>query len=253
VVINPNLGCGNCRFCNRGKPNLCDNLKTRNIKSNGGLSEYTAVDYRMAYRLPSSIPDEKAIFIEPLSCAVHIVQRAQIQPSETVAVFGAGVMGVLTGILLTRKGNKVYFVEKDESRRMQFSNILDYPVFLPGEIFRPDTIESVQVAIDCTGNAHAVCDALKLLQKDGRLVLSGLVREADSIHIPLIDITCKELNVQGVWLNPGTFEKAMDFVNNNPEVFNNFNTIEVKLSNIEKAFDLAQSTEYHKVIVHCTE
>lgn len=252
VVINPNLGCGECRFCKTGRPNLCDNLKTRNIKSNGGLSEYTAVDYRMAYRLPDSVPDEKAVFIEPVSCAIHIIQSARIRSSDTIVVFGAGIMGVLTGLLLNDSGNRVYFVEKDENRRRQFCEILNCPVIPPEEISGPGTIENAHIAINCTGNAHAVCGAIKLLQKNGRLILAGLVKETKGINIPLIDITCKELEVQGVWLNPNTFQKAVDFVHDNLDVFNNISTREIKLVHIKEAFQSALSAQYHKVLVQCT-
>ena len=119
IVANPNLGCGHCPYCLKNLPNLCDFLKTRPIKSNGGFSEYVALDYRMAYPVPSSIDEKLATFIEPLSCALHLVELAEMEGDKSAAIFGGGTLGILTALVIRSKGGRCLFIEPLPHRRRQ--------------------------------------------------------------------------------------------------------------------------------------
>ena len=248
VVINPNLGCGECRYCLAGRPNLCDFLKTRPIKSNGGFSEYVALDAGMVYPLPASLPDEIAPFIEPLSCALYAVQRAGIEPGERVAVFGAGIIGLLVALVLQSCECAPVVIEPDRERREGLAGLLGVPAVAPGELADPRWAGTVDVAIDCSGNVRALSQALTVLRKGGRLLMMGLV-EGGTADFPLMEVTTKELEVKGVWLNPIAFEDAVRLTTGHQSVLQALKTEAFALDDVEAAFERAASRQVHKVLV----
>lgn len=249
VVVDPNLPCRQCRFCLRGKPNLCDYLKTRPTKSNGGLAEYVAVDYRMVHSLPDVLSDALASFIEPLSCALHAANTAGVEAGQRVAVFGAGLMGCLTGVALASAGVDVVFVEPEEDRRRRIGAILNARALCPAYVDRSEGLGRIDAAIDCSGNARAVAQAMTVLPKAGRLVLAGLVATTERVALPLMQATIKELEIKGVWLNPDTFGAAIDLAVAAQDVLQRLDTEIFGLDQIQAAFDRASDRQVLKVVV----
>lgn len=249
VVINPNLGCGKCRYCRKRKPNLCDFLKSRPIKSNGGFAEYSAIDYRMVYRLPDELSDELAVFIEPLSCAIYAAKGAEVKAKEKVVIFGGGLMGLLTGLALRETEAEIIFVEPEPNRAKLISELLGAKVYSPEQIGGCDFAGDVDVAIDCSGNINAIRQAIDILRKAGRLVMSGLVMDTKEVDISLIEITTKELQIKGVWLNPDTFDEAIILTIKYKKILGKLKTQELRLENISEAFERALTTDVNKVLV----
>lgn len=209
VLIDPNLGCGECRYCRGGRPNLCDNLKTRQTKSNGGFCEFVAVDFRMAYPKPTALTGSNAVFVEPLSCAVHAVDRMGMGDQGTVAIFGAGCTGMLTGLVLRSRGLHGVFVEPREGRRETARSILGMEAVAPGDFDAQYGPQSFDFALDCSGSPQAVGQAVGCLKKGGRLCLSGISEGDGENGLHLAEITIRELELIGTWLNPASFPDAI--------------------------------------------
>ena len=250
VVINPNLGCGECEFCKINKPNLCINLKSREIKSNGGFAEYVSLDYRMCHKLPDEISDEVAPFIEPLSCGMYAVEALFAKPGENIAVFGAGIMGLLTTLVLKSKGANILIIEPSNSRRESIKNLLGISSVMTPSEFSNSKIE-LDGAIDCSGNAKAIAQSIKKLKKKGRLVLAGLVLNIDNSGISLVDVITKELDIRGVWLNPFMFKKAIKFTLENINIISSLEIEKFQLDNIDEALKKATDPNIHKILIVC--
>ena len=249
VVIDPNLGCGECDFCRAGKPNICDFLKTRHIKSNGGLAEYAALDYRMVHPLPDELPDDLAPFIEPLSCALHAANTAAAGAGDCVIVCGAGLMGFLTGVALAGCGAEVTVVEPSPVRARRITELLALPVMTPAQLDESDLPGRVNIAIDCSGSPHAVAQAVRVLRKTGRLVLGGIVMNPADADISFIDITTKELRIEGIWLNPNTFPAAVELAVASRGILEKLDTETFGLADVAAGFERAASAEAPKVLV----
>lgn len=245
VVINPNLGCGECRLCQAGRPNLCDSLKTRPLKSNGGLAEYAAVDARMAYRLPPGLPAGLAPFVEPFSCALHAVRAAAMAPSETAAILGAGAMGVLAALAAMRETPDVCIIEPREKRRDQARRATGLRTLTPADLADAEWAGRFDVIVECSGAAEAVSLAAGILRKGGRLVLTGLAAQT----IPLHDIVRKELTLQGAWLNPNTFEQAIAATRRDLDAIASLETRTFPLDAASSAFAEAAQGDAIKVLV----
>lgn len=249
VVIDPNLACGTCPFCRMGRPNLCDRLKSRRLKSNGGMAEYVALDARMVYPLPDQMPDAVATLIEPLSCALHAVGLAEATLGQYVTVFGAGQMGFLTGLILKSFGIEPLLVEPSESRRDRAARILDLRAIAPSELDESDIVGDIPVAIDCSGSLEAVGQAIRVLRKAGRLVLAGLAGNRKNGAIPLMEVTVKELEVKGAWLNPDTFRAAIDFAAIWQDTLDGLETEVFALERAQEALVRASSPDAPRVLV----
>ena len=95
VAVDPNLYCGHCDYCRNEQANHCRNWQGVGITRPGAFAEYVAVPARACYRLPDTMTDLQAAFIEPLACVVHACKRLRIMPGEQALIFGAGPMGLL--------------------------------------------------------------------------------------------------------------------------------------------------------------
>ncbi|MDD5707230.1 MAG: alcohol dehydrogenase catalytic domain-containing protein [Kiritimatiellae bacterium] len=245
VVIDPNLGCGICDYCLSGRPNLCDALKTRDTKSNGGLADYVALDEHMAHALPDALPDELAPFVEPLSCALHAARVAATGQPGRAVVMGAGTMGFLTALALKDLVPEVLVADPADNRREQARDLLGVRAMAPCEL----TEAFADAAIDCSGRLDAVVSAIRFLRKGGSLVMAGLVTEAGEARFPWEAITTRELTLRGVWLNPRTFADAICLAVARRDVLGRLTTAVYDLDRVAEAFRGAARQEAQKVLV----
>jgi len=249
VVINPNLGCGECRYCRDGKPNLCDFLKSRSIKSNGGFAEYVALDSQMIYVIPAGLSDVLATFVEQFSCALHVARAAEAVRPKRVAVFGAGMLGILTTLILKDPKREVILIEPNDTRRDQARALLGVRALTPEQLTSSEWLNTIDAAIDCSGRIEAVSQGIRALGKGGRLVLAGLVGNPKDAALPLVEITVKELELKGVWLNPHTFEDAIQLALKHRETLEALQTEVFPLDDVAAAFARAAKPNVNKVLV----
>ena len=174
-----------------GKPNICDFLKARPIKSNGGFAQYVALDYRMVYPLPDKLPDELAPFIEPLSCALYTTNVANASSKDKVAIFGGGLMGLLTALIMQKDNLKTCLIEPSEYRRDFVKNLLHINTYSPKEFMDSELVGDIDIVIDCSGSAHAIAQAIDILRKAGRLIISGIVMNSKNADISFLKVTTK--------------------------------------------------------------
>src|SRR5688572_9786517 len=109
VTFDSMVSCGACGFCRRGHVNLCDNRMVLGVscgdyRRHGAFAEYVSVPARILYKLPDSLPFERAALIEAVSIAVHAVSRHVPKPDDAVLVVGSGMIGVLVIQVLREKG-----------------------------------------------------------------------------------------------------------------------------------------------------
>jgi L-iditol 2-dehydrogenase len=110
IVAAHHVPCGACHYCRRGSESMCRAFKASNLDP-GGFAEFVRVppaNVRHAtFRIPDHLTDEEASFVEPLACCVRAVDRARIEPGDTVVVVGLGSIGCLFVQLVHRAGATV--------------------------------------------------------------------------------------------------------------------------------------------------
>lgn len=168
--------CGHCKFCSEGNENLCDKFLATGKDINGGYAEYMTVPEKYAHKIPDVFADSEAA---PLLCAGAIgyrfIQLARLRDGQKLGLtgFGASAHLVLKIVRFYYPGTPVYvFARKDEERI--FAKEL-------GAVWVGDTTDTSPVKLDCiidtTPAWKPVVEALKNLEKGGRLVINALRKE----------------------------------------------------------------------------
>ncbi len=118
VAVNPLLPCEQCWPCRNGLTHACRQLRLLGIDRDGSLAELVAVPAAALVAMGRDTPARSAVLVEPLAVAIRAVRRAQVQPGDAVMIFGAGPIGILTGLVAQAAGaDPIMVVEPNLDRR----------------------------------------------------------------------------------------------------------------------------------------
>jgi threonine dehydrogenase-like Zn-dependent dehydrogenase len=233
VVIDPLLGCAArslplCRACESGRHNRCDRVTVGHISpglqtgycrdTGGGWSGELVAHHSQLHLVPDELPDNRAVLIEPLACAVHIARRAALSDSGSALIVGAGPVGLFTALALREltPAGQVTVVAKHQRQADLARQFGASDVVSPGEVatavrrstralrLEPERgpaylLGGVDVAIDAVGSRGSVDTALRTVRAGGRVVLAGV--PADGID--LTPAWFRELDVTGAYASAG--------------------------------------------------
>ena len=105
VVGDINCACGRCDSCQQGRPHHCAQRTVLGIVGrDGAFATHTRLPVGNLHRVPAGVPDEAAVFVEPLAAACRIVEQLHIRPSDRVLVLGLGRLGQLCARVLALTG-----------------------------------------------------------------------------------------------------------------------------------------------------
>ncbi|GIV09119.1 MAG: alcohol dehydrogenase [Fimbriimonadales bacterium] len=212
VVVDPQLVCGQCHFCRRGRLNLCERLEHLGLSVDGGFAEYLAAPVRNLYRVPDDAPREQLwryALAEPIATCVAGMRLANPQPDETVAIIGLGFFGQVYAQLARLWGaERVIALELSPARRAVAAQIGAATPLSPDEwTARP--IEA-HVVIDAAGAADAADWCLQLARKAGRVIVFGY--RPEPVQVDWYQILVKELTIIGSRSSNHAWEYALSLV-----------------------------------------
>jgi 2-desacetyl-2-hydroxyethyl bacteriochlorophyllide A dehydrogenase len=257
IAVNPNIHCGYCEFCRKGKINLCSNLKALGVTLNGGMSQLTVVPITQAHLLPNDFPFGKSVFTEPVSCCIHGINQADIIPGEKVIIIGAGTIGLIMLQLAQLRGASEVIVldplqfKRDIAAALKADHVLNPFDVNSEEQILEITSGGADTIIECVGSQTAGESALKLTRKGGKVVLFGLANSSAVISIFMQSFFHKELTIKSSILNPNTFQPAVDLLINrkiNVEIFNPHPVL-LQQDRIDKLFNRSNSENIIKFMV----
>jgi len=184
VAIDPAQPCYRCELCQRGHPNLCTQLKfCGNHPDDGCLVEWIKMPGRSCHPVPDALDDEEAALLEPLGVALHAVDLARLRVGHSVAIIGAGPIGLLILQVAQLAGaNPIYIIDPLDWRlkmaeawgAIAFSPTADEPV---GRVLRETKGRGVDVAIEAAWGDKSIAQAADMARFGGRLVLVGIPRD----------------------------------------------------------------------------
>lgn len=116
VAVNPMVVCNACTNCTAGRSNLCENRWIIGIQRPGGLASMVAVPRACLVELPDTVPLEAGAMVEPLAVAVHAVELGQIQSGNSVAILGAGTIGLMIAHLCSELSIDVSVADPNRHR-----------------------------------------------------------------------------------------------------------------------------------------
>jgi len=202
VCLDYVVSCGRCEYCSMGKSNLCDDLKCVGFELDGAFAEYLCLPERQFLKLPENIPfDEGAI----LGCAVvtpyHALRMADIKVGDTVAIYGAGGVGIHAVQLARLFGAGKLIVVEVSERKLRLASELGADEAV--NALEEDPVRAVMdatggrgcdVVVVFTGSKRAVEQALRSVGKDGRVVVVGYCREP--VRVNLMEFMSNEVQLR---------------------------------------------------------
>jgi L-iditol 2-dehydrogenase len=165
-ALEPALYCYHCEFCLSGHHNVCANIRfLSNPHYPGFFRELVNLPVANFLPIPTEMSFEEAALAEPLAIAMHSLRLASIGPGETVAVIGAGPIGLLTiAALRAAKAGRVWAVEPLAHRRELAlglgADVAIEPEEAVEEILRGTGQRGVDCAIDCAAGEHNTSQAI---------------------------------------------------------------------------------------------
>ena len=215
VAIDPNITCGHCAACRVGEVNLCANLQALGVDIDGGFAEYCLVPTNQLYHIPASLSWDAASLVEPLACAIHGIDRADIRPGESVLLIGGGPIGLLMVQLARSKGAaRVWVSERSAFRRQKAlalgaDEVLDPSAGEPAEQLQgrePDRV------IECVGLPQTQEQAVRAARRGGTVLLFGCGPVGQTFPVGSYEIYSRELTIRGAALNPFTHGRAVEMI-----------------------------------------
>jgi threonine dehydrogenase-like Zn-dependent dehydrogenase len=182
VVGEINIVCGQCRACRSGRSTHCDQRSVLGIKNKAGaFSQYFTMPLDNLQRVPDSVPDELAVFTEPLAAALQIQSQVHIQPQDRVLVVGAGRLGLLIAQSLAALGCELHvLVRRDRPRDILQAHRI---ACIGEDQVKPDGWD---IVIEASGSPGGFETALRSVRPGGAIVLKSTYVGNLTIQMPAI-------------------------------------------------------------------
>ncbi len=222
VTFDSTTYCGGCAFCRRGLINLCDHRRVLGVsceeyRQPGAFAEFVVVPQRILYRLPDGLAFEHAALVEPFAIALHAVRRAPPTLNDTVAVVGAGMIGLALVQALSRTGcGQLLAVDISPDRltlaaKLGATQTINFSTEdALAAILRATNGQGADLAFEAVGVAASVDLALRCLRKGGTATLVGNV--TPKTELPLQAAVTRELTVRGSCASQGEYPACLEML-----------------------------------------
>jgi len=257
VTVEPVIVCDECHYCQRGDYHLCANISFQYRQGQGGLTtDFVALE-RWVHLLPEGTSYLAGAMIEPLAVAVHAAGLAKLGAGESVAIFGAGAIGLLILQVARAVGAGEVFITDVRDARLDaaisfgasgaFNSL---KVNAVEEILEQTNGPGVQRAFEAVGLETTLTQALQSLQKGGKAVLVGLF-ENERVGVPANVFVQKEISLTGSQGYHWDFQRAIELVRDGKVDLEKMITHTFQLEQTQEAFEalLDPGQEAVKVVI----
>ena len=187
--------CGKCKFCKEGNENLCPEFEGTGCQAHGGYAEYTTVSEDFAYLIPDRFTDSQAA---PMLCAGAIgyrdIRLVGLKPGQTLGLFGFGASAHIVIQIARHRGNQVFVFTRSEEHRELARKLGASWVGGAGDT----PPQKVDCAIDFTPVGETVPDALRVLEKGGRLVMAVIRKRTPVPPMDYAELLWDEKEIKSV-------------------------------------------------------
>ncbi|MBN1801033.1 MAG: alcohol dehydrogenase catalytic domain-containing protein [Candidatus Lokiarchaeota archaeon] len=260
VAVDPNEYCGYCTYCRSGYTNLCEYMATGTtfgIFQHGGFAKHCVLPRNALFKLPREFNMTKAALVEPLSCAMHCHNLADVKESDIVAIIGAGPMGlIIESVIKTHPIKKLISIETDDWRREKALELgADHAINpltqdVGEEIFNLTGGNGADVIIDAVGASETLEMATKIWSYGARVVCFGQDTRAETLLRPN-EIVRYQRKILGSYIyNSKDILDAIDLIGSGRLDTSKLITKEIKLENLLlEGFQIMKEKKCVKIIV----
>jgi L-iditol 2-dehydrogenase len=243
-ALEPALYCYHCEFCLSGHHNVCANIRfLSNPHHPGFFRELVNLPVSNFIAIPAFMSFEEATLAEPLAIALHSLGLASIRPGETVAVIGAGPIGLMTvAALRATNAARIWVVEplahRRELARGIGADVALEPAEAVAEILRDTGQRGVDCAIDCAAGELTTGQAIQLTRNAGRVALTG-IHSTPFVQLDGSAMRRKELTIFNVRRSNHETEEALELLRAHADWFAPVLTHTREIEHIAEAFAIA--------------
>jgi L-iditol 2-dehydrogenase len=245
VSVEPGISCGRCEPCAKGHPNLCPNVRFCGTPPiDGVFAEYTVMPARNCFPLPGELGPVDGALLEPLGIAIHAVDLAHLKAGQTVAVLGAGPIGLLIASVARSAGASQIYMSEPLAYRRRFARAyaadaaLDpHGTELAAEIMRLTNGRGVDVAFEAAGVAETSEQAALVAKIGGKVIIAGIPAE-DKMAFSASNARHKGLTIKVVRRMKHTYPRAIRLVRAGQIDVTRLATHVLPLKRIGEAFDM---------------
>ena len=247
VVAEQIVPCGECRYCLRGSYWMCAPHGMFGFKraTPGGMASYMVFPKEaLVHKISKSVKPQHAAFAEPLSCALHAVERANIKFADVVVVAGCGPIGLGMIAGASAKFPATLIALDLDDRKLEVAkkcgatHTINIGKQDPVQIIR-DMTEGygADIYLEGTGHPAAVLQGLKLLRKLGTFVCYSVFKEDVTVDWSIISDD-KELDVLGAHLGPHCWPAAIKMIESGRLPLDEICTHQFPLADFQKGLDM---------------
>lgn len=253
VIVDPIVSCHRCPACLTGHTNACRSLKLLGIDLDGALAQHVAVPSDRLFSLPESIPMAHAPMIELYAIGHHVLRRGHVQPGETVAILGAGKVGLSVLDVLCHSAGAAQTISTDiHPHRLQVARTLGADHVI--DVTTQDPVDQVLeitngIGVDCVietiGHYHTVegqpapmAQAVEMIRNGGRIVTVGLGEQWSAVHFKTFVI--KEAELIASRVTQGEFPRAIRLLSKGLLHPEKLITEQMPIREVTAAFDLVE-------------
>lgn len=203
VVGEINCSCQNCEMCQAGRGNHCPQRTVVGIAGrDGAFADYLTIPQRNLHPVPDAVPDELAVFVEPLAAAYRIVEQFQLSKNMRCVVLGDGRLGNLCAQVLAGQGVEVTIVGKHDEKLRLLADLGLSTIHVDEASSELDAgrFARVDLVVEATGSPTGLPLALRLVRPCGTVVLKTTV--AGSQSLALAPVVIDEVAVVGSRCGP---------------------------------------------------
>ncbi|MCC6399013.1 MAG: zinc-dependent alcohol dehydrogenase family protein [Bacteroidetes bacterium] len=255
VAVDPNIACGECAYCRRGLVHLCSSLRALGVDIDGGMAEFCIVPAAQLYALGEDMAPEVCAFVEPVSCAVHGIDKAHIAPGDAVIIIGGGPIGQIM-LQLARVAGAAFTVLVEpvaEKRALAAasvaSRVVDPHDTDVGDAVFEDLPEGADVVIECAGLPSTAQLALKLARRGGPVEFFGVCPIGSTLPLEPHQVYFKELTIVGSYINPHTFSRAIALLQQGRVVVKDFPIARFPVDGVHEALRYHRENRTLKSII----
>lgn len=247
AVLEPAIYCYHCEFCRSGRHNVCSNMRFLSSPPDPGFfREFVNLPAHNILPLPDGVDLDLGTLFEPLAVVLHSMRFASIELGDTVAVLGAGPIGLLTIAAVRAAGaGRIWAVEPIAGRR-ELARTMGADVVLdPREtdiiraILAGTGKRGVDVSIDCAAKEDTINDAIAVTRSAGRVVLTGIHSEV-RVPVRIHELRRKELVFYNVRRSNDETNLALTMLKEQPKRFAPLITHRQPIDTVQSAFEMLE-------------
>ncbi|MCV6576634.1 MAG: alcohol dehydrogenase catalytic domain-containing protein [Cohaesibacter sp.] len=244
VVVDINVGCGQCYYCRRNEILNCAEVNQLGISCDGAFAEYLAVPARLVIPVSEHVPVEVAALCEPVACVVRATRKANIGFGQSVVVLGGGPIGNLHVQMLRLVGAAPIVVAEPNEMRAQLALDAGADVVVSDSDQLKETVLSMtdgrgaDVVIESVGLPALYEKALDLIRPGGHISAFGITGPDDALSMSILDMILKENSIKGSVAGMGEdMHDALTLLSHNRFKTDAFASKAYKLEDIQAAFE----------------